>query len=155
MKTLLRCESIESHGDFIEIKFLGITAGVPVNLRVGVNAVLVTLISENHSEGTCDVDLKGTTMTGIPRSLIRVEADELAIEKFRRMASWLDFEYETMLQDLPSIAAIEEFFNLWAYYDTDLSDGIMEIIDDGANPIAWNMFVRKFNLDLKGWKVFE
>ena len=78
---------------------------------------------------------------------------ETAIDKLRRMAGWLNYEPESMLQDLPTIAALEEYFDLWETYGADFSEGVVEAIEvDGADPAAWNAFVAKHDLARKGWR---
>lgn len=79
--------------------------------------------------------------------------DESAMEYLRRAVNNLDYELCDTTDALPSVGALLEFFELWHTYDTDLSSGVMEAIEEGANPEPWNAFVRKYKL--RGWRTFR
>lgn len=72
--------------------------------------------------------------------------DEYAIEYLRRVVSNLNFEQETELQDLPTIQACVEYFELWDKYDTDLLQGVIENIEAGEDAVFYNNFVNKWEL---------
>jgi hypothetical protein len=74
-------------------------------------------------------------------------ANETAAEYIRRIMSWLDRENELLLDDLPSIDALVEFFELWSKYDTDFWDGICECIAEGDDPAQARAFLRKYKLN--------
>ena len=78
--------------------------------------------------------------------------DETVMEYLRRAIGWLDREEESLLEDLPSVEAILEFFGLWEEYDTDFAQGCVDAINEGDDPTAWNDFVEKYKLD--GWMTF-
>ena len=73
-------------------------------------------------------------------------SDETAMEFLRRVVSGCDMESESLLDDLPSVKAIIEFFGLWHTYDTDFLDGIYECIADGADPKPLRKFIKKYRL---------
>jgi hypothetical protein len=45
-----------------------------------------------------------------------------------------------------NIAALVEFFELWAVYDTDTLDGCLESIAEGDNPQPLRSFIKKHKL---------
>jgi hypothetical protein len=71
---------------------------------------------------------------------------ELPIEYLRRLIQNVNYEPETLLQDLPSVQAIVEFFDLWEIYGTDFLAGIIECIEDGDDPKPYLKFVKKYKL---------
>lgn len=75
------------------------------------------------------------------------QPDETAIEFARRVIGWLNHEEESLLDDLPSIQAVFDYAELWATYDTDLMVGIVEAIEEGADPKPLADFIAKYNLD--------
>lgn len=75
-----------------------------------------------------------------------IPTDETPIEKLRRVAEWVSYEPESLLQELPSVEAIVAFFDLWTAYDTDFLQGIYEAIAEGASAAPYNAFVRKYKL---------
>lgn len=79
-------------------------------------------------------------------------ADETAYEYLRRVVNNLSFESNNELDCLPSVEAVLEYFELWTTYDTDLLEGIVCAIEDGANPEPYNSFVQKYDL---GWNIFN
>jgi hypothetical protein len=78
---------------------------------------------------------------------------ESAIEYLRRAVSWLNYELEDILQDLPTTQSILEYFELWTIYDTDFLVGIHDEIYAGADPKPLIDFIEKYNL--KWTTVFE
>ncbi len=82
------------------------------------------------------------------------KSGETSMEFLRRLVNNMDHETESLLDDLPSIDAIIEYFNLWNIYDTDFLVGIEEAIEvDGNDPGPYNKFKRKFGLT--EWPSFE
>lgn len=80
---------------------------------------------------------------------------ESAMEYLRRIVSNLDYEPESILDDLPSIPAIVEYFELFDTYGTDFMSGIEECILDGADPKPLADFIKKWELPWtqpKDWK---
>ncbi len=77
--------------------------------------------------------------------------DETATDYLRRVVANLNHEHEGMLDDLPSVEAVLEYFELWHKYGTDFWEGIVEAIqDDGDSPAPVKAFIKKYNLD---WEV--
>jgi hypothetical protein len=72
--------------------------------------------------------------------------DETAAEYLRRIASNLNYENESLLDVLPTVQAVIEYFELWSVYDTDFMQGILESIEEGADPVPLENFVKKWNL---------
>lgn len=56
--------------------------------------------------------------------------DESAIDYLRRVVSNLDYENESTLQQMPSVEAILDYYDLFYIYDTDLLVGILECIEE-------------------------
>lgn len=79
-------------------------------------------------------------------------ADETYMEYLRRIISHLDFEYEDILEDLPNIHAVVDYFELWDAYDTEYMEGVLDALELGANPKPYNDFVRKHKLPWKIWR---
>lgn len=78
---------------------------------------------------------------------------ETAIEYMRRVVNNLNFENESFLEDVTTISALVEYFELWSVYDTDLCEGIIEAIEfDGDDPKPYNDYVAKYNLP---WFIFD
>ena len=77
--------------------------------------------------------------------------NETAIEYLRRVVEQADEERESVIDDLPSLAAITDFIDLWQHYGTDFWDGILECIAEGDDPTAARNFVRKHKLP-KYWE---
>ena len=77
-------------------------------------------------------------------------ADESAIEFLSRVVSWCAYETTSLLDDLKSVEAVLDFFDLWSDYDTDFWSGILECIADGDSPAKARAFVRKYRLP-KSW----
>lgn len=78
--------------------------------------------------------------------------NENAIDYLRRMTYWLDNEEDSLLDSLPTIESIVNFFELWEIYDTDFASGIVEAIELGQDPKDWNDFIDKYKLT--NWKKF-
>lgn len=72
--------------------------------------------------------------------------DETAIEYLRRVAECSGAEYESLWDDLPSVEAVLDFFDLWHDYDTDFWAGILECIAEGDSPAKARAFIRKYKL---------
>lgn len=77
-------------------------------------------------------------------------ANETAMEYLRRAINNLDYEHETILDALPTNEAVIEYFELWTVYDTEFLSGIMECIEDGADPKPLIDFTKKYNIT---WKI--
>lgn len=74
--------------------------------------------------------------------------DETANEYLQRIAHNLAHEHSSLLDDLPTIESLVEYFELWDYYDTDLMVGIEEAILDGSKSIdRLKEFILKYSLD--------
>lgn len=72
---------------------------------------------------------------------------ELPIEYLRRVVSNCNYEAESLLQGLPSVEAILDYFELWHVYGTDFMQGIEECIQEGDNPAPLLAFIKKYKLD--------
>ena len=77
-------------------------------------------------------------------------ADETAMEYLRRIVGWVNYEEEWMLDQLPSVDAVVEFFEVWQAYGTDFWAGVLECIAEGDDPEPARAFVRKWKLG-KEW----
>lgn len=78
--------------------------------------------------------------------LRRAHTGETAMESLRRMVRALDYEYESILDDLPSVEAVVEYFALWDSYDTEFLSGIYEAIHAGASVAPLLAFITKHSL---------
>ncbi|MEE9214887.1 MAG: hypothetical protein V3U54_08855 [Thermodesulfobacteriota bacterium] len=74
------------------------------------------------------------------------QKNETAMGYLRRLVSNCNMETESLLDDLPSVQAVVDYFGLWHTYDTDFMEGIIECIEDGDNPKPYVDFVKKYNL---------
>lgn len=74
---------------------------------------------------------------------------ETAAEFMRRVVSWIDMEPESMLDQLPTVAAVVEYFGLWSVYGTEFFNGCLESIAEGEDPKPMLDFIDKYNL--KSW----
>jgi len=75
------------------------------------------------------------------------KADETVMEYVRRAVSWLDQNNESSLDDLPSVKAAFELFDLISdSYDVSLLDEVIDCIDEGESPKAYNDFVDEYSL---------
>lgn len=73
--------------------------------------------------------------------------DENAAEYLSRIASNMAFEKTDLLAELPTIASIVEYFELWAKYDSEYLEGIIEGIEyHGDDPKPFQEFCKKYNL---------
>lgn len=79
------------------------------------------------------------------------QKDESVVEYMRRVTHNLGFEYESILDDLPTIEALVEYFELWSKYDTEFLSGIQAAIEEGADPMAYNEFLTKYQLQWGQW----
>ena len=79
--------------------------------------------------------------------------DETAMEHLRRAVEWLNHEPESLLDDLPSVDAILDYFDLWTIYDTDFLQGVEEAISEGADPAPLLAFIKKYRLDRLDWDI--
>jgi len=83
--------------------------------------------------------------------------DETPVETLRRAVSWLDYNNEDMLSELPSVEACLDFFNLISNeYDVSTFEEVMECIEEGCaepDPLAefvvrWGLWDKwTFNID--------
>lgn len=78
--------------------------------------------------------------------------DESAIDYLRRVVSNLDYENESILQQMPSVEAILDYYDLFYIYDTDLMTGILECVEEGEEKKPLDDFIKKHNLP---WTIFE
>lgn len=72
--------------------------------------------------------------------------DETSMEYLRRLVYNCDMETESLLDDLPSVQAVIDYFELWHTYDTDFLQGIVECIQEGDSPKPYVSFVKKYRL---------
>ena len=72
--------------------------------------------------------------------------DESAIEYLRRVANNSGYEVEAIWDQLPSVEACLEFYELWGAYGTDYWSGILECIADGDSPDKARAFGCRFTL---------
>ena len=88
-----------------------------------------------------------TTETTKPDPLAASKhTDETPAEYLRRVVHNLGHETESLLDDMPTIAALLEYFDLWAVYDTDYLSGILECIAEGDSPKPLQDFIDKYKL---------
>lgn len=71
---------------------------------------------------------------------------ETAIEYLRRVVHNCNYETESLLDDLPSVEAVIEFFELWHAYGTDFWSGVCECIATGDDPARARAFLDKWSL---------
>lgn len=76
--------------------------------------------------------------------------NETAYEYFIRIKSALEYERTGLLDALPSIEAIVEYFELWGKYDTEFMAGMLAEIEAGANKKPLKDFIGKYQL---GWNI--
>lgn len=71
-----------------------------------------------------------------------------------RVHNWFMFESQGLIDDLPHLGAVIEFWELvTGVYDTDTADDAMDIIKAGdESPAYWNEFVLKYGLN---WVKFK
>ena len=69
--------------------------------------------------------------------------NESTVDYMRRIVQNLNHEPEYLLDQLPTIQAAVDFFELWHTYDTDFWNGIVEAIAEGADPAPARRFIRK------------
>lgn len=77
-------------------------------------------------------------------------ADESAFEYMRRVVHNCDFETCDLLDQLPTVAAVIDFYELWGEYGTEFWAGILECIAEGDSPEPAIAFIRKHKLP-KAW----
>lgn len=75
---------------------------------------------------------------------------ESAIDKLRRIVDSLGWEDESVLTDLPSVAAILEYWDLRELYGVESLEDIGEVIAEGADAKPLRKFVRRYKLS---WEV--
>jgi hypothetical protein len=73
--------------------------------------------------------------------------DETAIVYLRRLVASMNYEHEYLLDALPSVEAVMEYFGLFKTYDTEyLDNGILASIIEGDDPKPLQDFIAKYNL---------
>lgn len=72
---------------------------------------------------------------------------ETSYDYLSRIVEILKFEDSEILNALPSITAIIEYFELTQKYDTDLMSGIIDSLENGESPKHYNKFVKKYKLN--------
>lgn len=72
--------------------------------------------------------------------------DEKPMTYLRRLVKAMDYERESILDALPNIHAVIDYFKLWDTYDTEYLEGIAEMIADGADPEPMRKFIKKYKL---------
>ncbi len=75
--------------------------------------------------------------------------DETPAEYLRRVVANIGHEREGMLDELPSVEAVLDFFGLWSVYGTDFWEGCLECIAGGADAEPALRFIRKHKLGLR------
>ena len=78
------------------------------------------------------------------------EKDETAYEYFIRINSALEYERTGLLDAIPSIEAIVEYFELWGKYDTEFMEGMLAEIEAGADAKPLKDFIEKYQT---GWNI--
>ena len=73
-----------------------------------------------------------------------------AIEELRWAVDTLNYEWEWVLQSIPTIEALVEYRKLWDTYDTEFLSGILECIAQGESDKPLRSFMRKYHLK---WEV--
>jgi hypothetical protein len=76
---------------------------------------------------------------------------ETAMEYLRRAVQNLNHEPESILDQLKSVDALLDYFDLWHKYGTDFWAGVLESITMGDNPRWALAFVKKHKLS-KAWR---
>ena len=74
------------------------------------------------------------------------QESETVMEYLRRAVQNLNHEPESILDAMPCVEAILDYFDLWHAYDTDFLEGIVEGINEGDDPKALNEFIAKWKL---------
>lgn len=73
--------------------------------------------------------------------------NETAMEYLRRVVSSLDYETGDVLDRLPSVEAVLDYFDLFLHtYGTEFWDGILEGIAEGEDPQPARDFIAKHSL---------
>lgn len=78
-------------------------------------------------------------------------ADESAADYLRRVVSSINYENDGRLDDLKTTKAVIEFFELWAHYNTDLWEGVLECISEGDRPGPALRFIKRHKLP-RSWR---
>lgn len=76
--------------------------------------------------------------------------DESTMEYLRRVVSNLNYEPEGMLDDLKSVDAVLDYYDLFTTYDTDFWEGILSGIAAGDDSAPARAFCRKHRLPWVG-----
>ena len=79
-------------------------------------------------------------------ALMATESDETPTEFLRRLMTAMNYEHESILDDLPTTEAVIDYFKLWDVYNTEFLAGIEECIADGEDPEPLNAFIIKHSL---------
>lgn len=75
------------------------------------------------------------------------KADESAAEFVRRVVACLNSEHEGILDQLPNVDALLDFFGLFATdYGTDFWQGVVECIAEGDSPQRAREFITRWSL---------
>lgn len=69
--------------------------------------------------------------------------NESTVDYMRRIVQNLNHEPEYLLDELPTIQAAVDYFELWHVYDADFWSGVVEAISQGADPAPARRFIRK------------
>lgn len=78
------------------------------------------------------------------------QKDETPMEYLSRAIGHLGYESCNLLDTLPTVEAVLDFFDLWYVYGTDYWAGVLECIAEGESPKAARAFIKKHKLP-KGW----
>lgn len=76
------------------------------------------------------------------------EKDESAIEYLERIVGWLGYEDGNLTYDLPTPAAVVEFFEMVQGYGVEFLSDVYEEIAEGNQPgAAYDKFIRKHKIE--------
>lgn len=105
-------------------------------------------LAETPARGRWTLTAKVTTRTrkGWRDEETGQYAGETAMEYLRRVVGCVAHEPESLLDQLPTPAAIIDFFVLWDTYDTEYLAGVIECIEAGADPAPYEEFVARHGL---------
>ena len=113
---------------------------------------LLELARLGYTRSTEAGKVGGQTLRKWCRQLCKHQATERpennAIEHFRSVAIWLDFQEDDRLDDLPNVQAIFDVHQLVMAYGVETVAGIESDIQQGwASASKWNAFVTKYQVN--------
>lgn len=85
------------------------------------------------------------------------QSDQSNFDILQRLSGWCDFEDSNLIDELPHLGAVIEFWQLITqHYDVDASEDAVESILEGTSDFDhWNEFVDKYDLQKQGWTKFQ